>query len=404
MRTINTLTPIPLVPAIPGILEALGLGAGVAGLTHAVSEASDSGATSIGSIHTMPTTLDFIKPVLQMEAAKAKDFITGVPDAYEKEMRRFLTTSSSRPVSVEEAQPTYVHAGWNRINGGYRYYDPNLGMTTETYIDPVVIEGTYTSPYDPTASLRAEPTVKITPLVNTYQRSMPIELSSGQVVVLPNDITDYRVFNEGSEVASGEGSDNSEAAADEGNTPPADPTPEQSNNEEPKKKRYRDRRREKLNRPEPEDNWDEYLRGFDHQGRPSKMNNPSFGQEWSRWPRLSYGLGYLTHFLGTPGGIITIGGVGTGLHYLRGASKNENTSESATISEEGINTNALGGNANTGTSNNGNVGTGWNVIYTEPGYNSTNFGTSGQNQGTTENQVINLSEMDSIDSLYNSRR
>lgn len=399
MRTINTLTPIPLTPAIPGILEALGLGAGLAGLGHAASEASGSEST-----YTLPTTLDFIKPVLQIEAAKAKDFITSVPDAYEREMRRFLTTSSPRPASVEVVQPTYVHAGWNRINGGYRYYDPNLGMTTETYIDPVVIEGTYTSPYDPTASLRAEPTVKITPLVNTHQRSMPIELSSGQVVVLPNDITDYRVFNEGSEAASGDGSDNSEAAAVEGNTPPADPTPEQSNNEEPKKKRYRDRRREQLNRPEPEGNWDEYLRGLDHQGRSSKMNNPSFGQEWSRWPRLSYGLGYLTRFLGTPGGIITVGGVGAGLHYLKGAFKNEDTPKSTTISEEGINTDALGGNANTGTSNNGNVGTGWTITYTEPGYNPTNSGASGQNQGTTEKEVINLSEMDSLDSLYNSRR
>lgn len=69
-------------------------------------------------------------------------------------------------------------------------------MTTETLIDPVIINGTYTSPYNPTSSLMAEPTIKMTPLANTIQRSTPIVLSSGQVITLPTDFTDYRVFNE----------------------------------------------------------------------------------------------------------------------------------------------------------------------------------------------------------------
>jgi hypothetical protein len=66
-------------------------------------------------------------------------------------------------------------------------------------IDPVVINGTYTPRYDTTTLLRplvAEPTIETMPLVNTIQRSMPIELSSGQVVALPTDLTDYRVFDE----------------------------------------------------------------------------------------------------------------------------------------------------------------------------------------------------------------
>ena len=250
--------------------------------------------------------------------------------------------------------------------------------------------------------------------------SKPITLSTGQTVALPVDITDYRVFDEtadptGDNGTSGEGSDNSGTVAVEGTSTPAvpaagstpvAPTPEQPEGEEPKKKRYRDRRKERLNRPEPEGNWDEFLRGIDRQGMPSKMNNPSFGQEWSRWPRLSYGLGYMTRFLGTPGGLITIGGGGTGLYYLWNAWKNgnQNTTKSTATSEAGVDTGALEGNPNTGTSNNGNVGTGWTVVptYTEPGYNPTNSG--GQNQGTTERQVINLSEMDSVDSLFNPRR
>ena len=404
MKTTNTLTPIPIAPAIPAILEALGLGALIYGASEAASESDsdsfgESGSNSFSPSTPQPTTWEFVKPVLKMEAHKAGEFLSSIPDAYGRQMRRFLTISSPRPVSVEGPKPTYVHAGWNRINGGYRYYDPTLGRTTETYIDPVVIEGTYTSPYNQTASLRVAPTVKMTPLVNTYQGSMPIELSSGQVVALPSDITDYRVFNENS----GEGSDNSGAGAVEGTpVPPApvDPNPEQEN-EEPKKKRYRDRRRERLNRPEPEGNWDEMLRGFDRQGMPSQMNNPSFTQQWTRWPRASYGLGRIFRFLTSPAGLITTGVGGGGLYYLNSL-KNENAPKSSATSEAGVDTSALEGNPSTGTTNNGNVGTGWQVIptYGEPGYSPTNSGSSGQNQGTTEREVINLSGMDSIDSLF----
>lgn len=108
----------------------------------------------------------------------------------------------------------------------------------------------------------------MTPLVNTYQSSTPITLSTGQTVSLPSDITDYRVFDEtadpsGDNGTSGEGSDNSGTVAVEGTSTPAvpaagstpvAPTPEQPEGEEPKKKRYRDIRRERLNRPEPEGN------------------------------------------------------------------------------------------------------------------------------------------------------
>lgn len=227
----------------------------------------------------------------------------------------------------------------------------------------------------------------------------PITLSTGQTVALPSDITDYRVFNE----ASGEGSDNSGATGG-GTSTPVVPPPMPPDDEEPKKKRYRDRRREGSNRSEPEGNWDEFLRGFDRQGMPSPMSNPSFVQQWTNWPRLFYGLGNFTRFLGSPGGIIIGGGVGTGLYYLHNALKNKDTPKSTATSEAGVNTGALEGNPNTGTSNNGTVGTGWQVIptYGEPGYNPTNSG--GQNQGTTERQVINLSEMDSVDSLFNPRR
>lgn len=54
----------------------------------------------------------------------------------------------------------------------------------------------------------------MTPLVNTYQRSMPIELSSGQVVVLPTDFTDYRIFDE----AAGEDEDDVVVIRDEEGT------------------------------------------------------------------------------------------------------------------------------------------------------------------------------------------
>lgn len=421
MKQKNALTPIPLAPAIPAILEALGLGA----LAYGASEASDSESNSFTIPDMPPTEWDLtVKPwlhfganILAHEAKEAGDFLGSIPDAYGRQMRRFLTISSPRPVPVEEVKPTYMHAGWNRVNGGYRYYDPTLGRTTETYIDPVVIEGTYTSPYNQTTSLRAEPIVKMTPLVNTYQSSTPITLSTGQTVSLPSDITDYRVFDEtadpsGDNGTSGEGSDNSGTVAVEGTYTPAvpaagstpvAPTPEQPEGEEPKKKRYRDIRRERLNRPEPEGNWDEILRGFDRQGMPSQMNNPSFSQQWTRWPRAFYGLGRIFRFLTSPGGLITTGAGGAGLYYLN-TLKDENASKSTATSEEGVETRALEGDSNTGTSNNGNVGTGWTVIptYTEPGYNPTNSG--GQNQGTTERQVINLSEMDSVDSLFNPRR
>lgn len=104
--------------------------------------------------------------------------------------------------------------------------------------------------------------------VSFPRASVPITLSTGQTVSLPSDITDYRVFDEtadptGDNGTSGEGSDNSGTAAVEGTSTPAvpaagntpvAPTPEQPEGEEPKKKRYRDRRRERLNRPEPEGN------------------------------------------------------------------------------------------------------------------------------------------------------
>lgn len=71
-------------------------------------------------------------------------------------------------------------------------------------------------------------------------------------------------------------------------------------------------------------------------------------------------MGYTTRFLGTPGGILTVGGGGTGLYYLTKTLKNanQNTDKSSAESEEGIDTSGLEGNPNTGTSNNGNVGTG----------------------------------------------
>jgi hypothetical protein len=52
MKQKNALTPIPLAPAIPAILEALGLGA----LAYGASEAGESESTPIGSTYTGPTT------------------------------------------------------------------------------------------------------------------------------------------------------------------------------------------------------------------------------------------------------------------------------------------------------------------------------------------------------------
>lgn len=240
MRTTNTLTPIPLAPAIPAVAKALGL----IGLGGAAAAASDSDPDPIGTINTGPTTLDLVKPMLQMgvnylarEANEAGDFLSSITGAYGDQMRRFLTISSPRPVTAEEViQPTYVHAGWNRINGGYRYYDPNLGMNTETFIDPVIINGTYASSYDPTASLRAEPTIKTMPLVNTIQRSMPIELSSGRVVVLPS-VTDYRVFDEAAGDQPAPASDVEAASVVEPVPAPApQPTPEPEENGDGKNK------------------------------------------------------------------------------------------------------------------------------------------------------------------------
>lgn len=51
MKQKNALTPIPLAPAIPAILEALGLGA----LAYGASEASDSESNSF-TIPDMPPT------------------------------------------------------------------------------------------------------------------------------------------------------------------------------------------------------------------------------------------------------------------------------------------------------------------------------------------------------------
>ena len=46
------------------------------------------------------------------KANEAGDFLASIPDAYGRQMRRFLTISSPRPVAAEEViNPTYVHAG-----------------------------------------------------------------------------------------------------------------------------------------------------------------------------------------------------------------------------------------------------------------------------------------------------
>lgn len=80
--------------------------------------------------------------------------------------------------------------------------------------------------------------------------SAPITLSTGQTVALPTVLTDYRVFDEAAEPAPAPAA---EEAGAEVAVPPA-PAPEEPGDEKPKKERYRDRRKKRLNRPEPEGN------------------------------------------------------------------------------------------------------------------------------------------------------
>lgn len=61
MKTTNTLTPIPIAPAIPAILEALGLGALIYGASEAASESDsdsfgESGSNSFSPSTPQPTT------------------------------------------------------------------------------------------------------------------------------------------------------------------------------------------------------------------------------------------------------------------------------------------------------------------------------------------------------------
>lgn len=150
MRTTNTLTPIPAVaPAIPAILKALGLGLGAAAAADAISE---SKSDTIGSTYTEPTAWDLVKPVMQIETARARDFLSSIPDAYGNQMHRFLAMSSPRLSTVDDIPSTYVHAGWNRLNGGYGYYDPIVGRTTQIHVDPITINGAYT-PYINTVNM-----------------------------------------------------------------------------------------------------------------------------------------------------------------------------------------------------------------------------------------------------------
>ncbi len=76
-------------------------------------------------------------------------------------------------------------------------------------------------------------------------------------------------------------------------------------------KRYRSRRKKNSTpKPEPEEDWDEFLRGWDNQGRPGKLRNPSLKQEWTRWPRTTYGAGWLARKFLTPTGLVSTG-IGT---------------------------------------------------------------------------------------------
>lgn len=175
MKTTNTLTPIPLVPAVPAMLKALGYTIGAGAAIDALTDDDDT-TTSQFSYNSVPTTWDFVKLTAPYVANQvwdtttdAADFLARIPGEMGRGMLRSLDGRGYNTATIAEYTPKqYVHSGWNRVRGGYRYYDPTIGATTMTYIDPVTITGRRpTITYNPTASLTAEPTFKETPLQNT---------------------------------------------------------------------------------------------------------------------------------------------------------------------------------------------------------------------------------------------
>lgn len=136
-------------------------------------------------------------------------------------------------------------------------------------------------------------------------------------ITLPVTITGLKsgvVYNE-TPVSKSENATPVQEGAGTGISPgsPEDPKKGEDENKDTTKEPYRLlRKKNSTPKPEPEGNWDEFLRGWDNQGRPGKLQNPKWLQEWGRWPRTFYGAGWLARKITTPIAIPT----GLGVYLL----------------------------------------------------------------------------------------